>query len=97
MFLEEWKTKPRNDYIILLGQKGDYSLYNPSSEYIFSYKTAENITNCEVCVYNIDSDRVSDKSVYVDTDGNYYITAKKNSDNKTTKMYLNAFKHITNE
>jgi hypothetical protein len=60
---------------------------------VFSYKTAGNITNCEVCVYNIDSDRVSDKSVYIDNNGRYYITAKRNGySGKTTKMYLDDFK-----
>lgn len=88
MFLQEWKTKPRNDYIILLGEEGDFSKRDPSQEF-FEF-CADNITNKRVCVYNVDTDSVSDKSIYFDKDNRHYITAKRYGE-KTIKMYLDDF------
>lgn len=86
MLLKEWKTKPFNSGLYLLGQQ-DLDEFNGIR--MWHDKDIPKQDKL-VCVYNTETDRVSDKSVYVDVDGREYIK------NKNEKCYLDEFKYINN-
>lgn len=93
MFLDEWKLKPRNKYIIMLGKNGDISIPTTLQTWRGGASQSDFISDMVCCVYNIETDRVSDKSVYVDNDGNAYIKCKSETySGKTEKLYLSDFK-----
>lgn len=85
MYLEEWKDKPRNGEFILLNIVGDIN--NPVVLKYKKYYQAKDITNIICTVYNDVTDRVSDKSVYIDKNGRLYLKSK-----RRTKIYLDEFK-----
>lgn len=63
MFLDEWKTKPKNGKYILInvwGNVDNYKICEPKK-----WDTAKNKTNIIVTVYCMQTDRMSDKTVYV--------------------------------
>ncbi len=89
MYLEEWNNKPRNGEFVLLNISGDINnpvVLNPKNK----TGRAKNITNIEVTVYNDDTDRVSDKSVYIDKNGGLYLKS-----NRRARVYLDEFKSET--
>ncbi len=89
MCLEEWNNKPRNGEYILLNISGDIN--NPvvlNSEK--KYGRAKDITNINCTVYNNDTDRVSDKSAYIDKNGRLYLKSK-----RSARKYLDEFKSET--
>ena len=91
MFLDEWMTKPRNDYIVLLGISGDVSKERTDT-YRYTNSTTDEITTALCCVYNVDSDRVSDKAVYKDSKGRLYIKCGKcGYGSPQQRMYLDDF------
>lgn len=61
--LSEFENKPRNGNYILLKTLGDVK--NPILQRHDPYWTAKDITNIECVVYNIATDRLSTKSVYL--------------------------------
>ena len=85
MFLEKWKTKPKNNEFILLDTIGDIS--NPITLQPKKYYQAKDITNIVCTVYNDDTDRVSDKSAYIDKNGRLYLKTKGRG-----RLYLDEFK-----
>ena len=91
MFLEDYKNKPKNKYMILLHQCGNSNLQLPSYNGVINYAPAKNITFLTVTVYNINTDRVSDKSAYVDKEGKLYIKCKEYGYGKIEKLYLDDF------
>lgn len=92
MFLEEWKQKPRNKYIILLGKKGDLSIPTALNTWRYNESQSDFISDMMCCVYNVETDRVSDKSVYVDKNDRAYIKCKNDTySGKTEKLYLSDF------
>ena len=69
MFLKEWESKPKNGYFYLLDEQGDKTkLQEPRECYV-----AKNITLGSIVVYNMKTDRVSTKSIYVNKQGRYYV------------------------
>lgn len=81
MFLNEWRNKPKNDELILLEVQ---SLSNYIGQRAWQNKSIPKEDKM-ACVYNCKTDRVSDKSVYLDKDGKEYIN------NKSQKYYLDDF------
>lgn len=81
MFLNEWRNKPKNDELILL-EVQPLSDYNGQRAWQSPHILKEDKM---ACVYNCETDRVSDKSVYLDKDGREYIN------NKSKKYYLDDF------
>ncbi len=89
MCLEEWNNKPRNGEFILLNISGDINnpvVLNPGNH----TGLAKDITNIEVTVYNCDTDRLSDKSAYIDRGGRLYLKSK-----RSARIYLDEFKSET--
>lgn len=67
--LSEWESKPKNGYFYLLSEQGDKSkLQAPKENWV-----AGNVTFGKATVYNAETDRVSDKSIYVHKSGRFYI------------------------
>ncbi len=89
MYLEEWKNKPRNGEFILLNINGDINnpvVLKPEKKF---YR-AKDITNINCTVYNDVTDRVSDKSAYIDKKDRLYLKSK-----GSTRIYLDEFKSET--
>lgn len=86
MFLVEWKNKPRNGEFILLDVSGDVN--NPVLLKPKKYYQAKDITNITCTVYNDTTDRVSDKSAYLDKNGRLYLKSKRSG-----RIYLDEFKN----
>jgi len=93
MFLDEWNQKPKNKYMILLGQNGNITKPRCINTWRGAESQSDFISDMICCVYNIKTDRVSDKSVYVDNNSNAYIKCKCDTySSKTDKLYLADFK-----
>lgn len=88
MFREEWKNKPKCGYFYLLGTCGKPILWKHHKD----DHDAQNITAMSVTVYNTNTQRVSDKSVYLAKDGRLYINARRSWQSKSCRIYLDEFK-----
>lgn len=87
MLLKEWKTKPFNNGLYLLGKQNLDEFNGIRMWHDKDIPKQDKL----VCVYNTETDRVSDKSVYIDIDGREYIK------NKNEKCYLDEFKCMNNQ
>lgn len=87
MYLREYNQYPKNDYLIFLNSKGLENL----REYK-KYQVSGNITNKIITVYNIETDRVSDKSVYLNNDGKEFVKGKDGFGGKSKRFYIEDFK-----
>ena len=87
MLLKEWKAKPFNNGLYLLGKQNLDEFNGIRMWHDKDIPKQDKL----VCVYNTETDRVSDKSVYIDVDGREYIK------NKNEKCYLDEFKCINNK
>lgn len=87
MLLKEWKTKPFNNGLYLLGKQNLDEFNGIRMWHDKDIPKQDKL----VCVYNTETDRVSDKSVYIDVDGREYIK------NKNEKCYLDEFKCINSQ
>jgi hypothetical protein len=67
--LEEWKSKPKNGYFYLLEEQGDKTKIREQN---WQYK-AKNVTCGMLVVYNAETDRVSTKSIYINSKGRFYV------------------------
>ena len=92
MFLDEYNNKPKNKYMILLHQCGNSNLQLPYYNGVINYAPAKDITCLTITVYNTNTDRVSDKSAYIDKKGRLYIKCKEHGYGKTERLYLDDFK-----
>ena len=85
--LEEWKSKPKNGYFYLLDEQGDKTkMQEPEECYV-----AKNVTYGMLVVYNVETDRVSTKSIYVNKHGRFYIKGGAGYGDKKT-FWLDEFK-----
>jgi hypothetical protein len=91
MYLEEWKQKPKNKYMIMLKRCGEPTLQIDSYTGIINYRPAKDITNVTVTVYNIETDRMSDKAAYMDKSGRLYIRCSKGWGSNTERIHLDDF------
>lgn len=83
--LEEFKNKPTNGNYILLDTIGD--IKNPVLLQPKEYWTAKDVTNITCVVYNIKTDRMSNKSAYL-----HPKTKRLYLKSKDGRLYLDEFK-----
>jgi hypothetical protein len=89
MYLKEYSQYPKNDYLILLNSVGEPKL---QIEQKYSIRPAKDITDKIITVYNIETDRVSDKSVYLNNDGKEFVKGKSGFGGKSKRFYIEDFK-----
>lgn len=80
-----YKGKPRKNHIYILNFKGNAILRPPKEGCQVQNKTFKRVT-----VYNEQTDRVSDKSVYLNKEGREYIKVKDGSSH--FQYFLDEFK-----
>lgn len=91
MKLPEWDQLPKNKYIILLKKCGNDGLQIDSWK-DRQYPPSKNITNMTVTVYNENTDRVSDKSVYKEKkDNKLFIKCRPCGYGKIERLFLDDF------
>lgn len=83
--LEEFRNKPTNGNYILLDTIGD--IRNPVLLQPKEYWTAKDVTNITCVVYNIKTDRMSNKSAYL-----HPKTKRLYLKSKDGRLYLDEFK-----
>lgn len=83
--LEEFRNKPTNGNYILLDTIGD--IKNPVLLQPKEYWTAKDVTNITCVVYNIKTDRMSNKSAYL-----HPKTKRLYLKSKDGRLYLDEFK-----
>lgn len=86
MIPRDFYDKPANGNYILVeiqGNLNDYALFNPDK-----YSNVKNMTNITCTVYNTETDRLSDKSVYLHkSSGRLYMNIRRGG-----KIWLDGFK-----